>query len=122
MTKPSFAGMTAAQFLRRYWQKRPLHARDACTGPLDFLHRDRLFELACRDDVESRLVARNGRHWTVRHGPFTRRALSRIHDSSWTLLVQGVNLVVPEADALLQSFSFIPYSRLDDVMVSYAPP
>ncbi|WP_413770266.1 cupin domain-containing protein, partial [Vibrio vulnificus] len=26
----------------------------------------------------------------------------------------------PEADALMRRFSFIPYARLDDVMVSYA--
>jgi 50S ribosomal protein L16 3-hydroxylase len=40
----------------------------------------------------------------------------------WTLLVQGVNLHVAAADALLRRFAFIPYARLDDVMVSYAAP
>jgi len=37
----------------------------------------------------------------------------------WTLLVQGWNLELPEADALLRRFRFLPYARLDDVMVSY---
>ena len=40
----------------------------------------------------------------------------------WTLLVQGVNLHVAAADALLRRFAFIPYARLDDLMVSYAAP
>ncbi len=38
----------------------------------------------------------------------------------WTLLVQGVNHVVPAADRLLAAFRFLPYVRLDDVMASYA--
>jgi 50S ribosomal protein L16 3-hydroxylase len=36
--------------------------------------------------------------------------------------VQGLNLHVPEADALLRRFNFLPYARLDDVMVSLAAP
>jgi 50S ribosomal protein L16 3-hydroxylase len=36
--------------------------------------------------------------------------------------VQGVNLHVVAADALLRRFDFIPYARLDDLMVSYAAP
>jgi 50S ribosomal protein L16 3-hydroxylase len=36
------------------------------------------------------------------------------------VLIQGLNLVLPAADALMRRFAFIPYARLDDVMVSYA--
>jgi 50S ribosomal protein L16 3-hydroxylase len=41
---------------------------------------------------------------------------------AWSLLVNGVNLQVGEADRLLRSFDFIPQARLDDVMISYAVP
>jgi 50S ribosomal protein L16 3-hydroxylase len=44
------------------------------------------------------------------------------HSSGWTLLVNGVNLHVDGAHALLQRFNFVPQARLDDVMVSYATP
>jgi 50S ribosomal protein L16 3-hydroxylase len=37
-------------------------------------------------------------------------------------LVQGLNLHRADADALLRHFSFIPYARLDDLMVTYAVP
>jgi 50S ribosomal protein L16 3-hydroxylase len=74
-----------------------------------------LFALAKRDDVESRVVE-GGK---TRHGPF--KSL-KARASRWTLLVNGVNLHVPEADALLQRFNFVPQARLDDVMVSYARP
>ena len=122
MTKTRLGGLTVAQFLHRHWQKKPLLARGAFPGLGDFLQRDRIFELAARDDLESRLVIRNGRRWQVRHGPFSRRALSRIRDSRWSLLVHGINHVLPAAQELLRQFAFIPYARLDDLMVSFAPP
>jgi 50S ribosomal protein L16 3-hydroxylase len=81
-----------------------------------------LFALAARDDVESRLVVREGKRWRVEHGPFARRALAGLPERAWTLLVQGVNLVDVRADALMRRFAFVPYARLDDLMVSYAAP
>ncbi len=96
-------------------------ARRALVESAGILHRGGLLELATRDDLESRLVERAGRRWTVRHGPFRRRELERLPRSGWTVLVQGINHAVPAAQQLLDDFSFIPYSRLDDVMASYAP-
>ena len=82
------------------------HFRGVITAPA-------LFRLAMRDDVESRVVDRGETH----HGPFRKLTPGA---SRWTALVNGVNLHVPEADALLQRFNFVPQARLDDVMVSYA--
>jgi 50S ribosomal protein L16 3-hydroxylase len=36
--------------------------------------------------------------------------------------VQSLNHLLPEADALLSHFNFVPHARLDDLMVSYAVP
>src|SRR6266853_1865236 len=58
--------------------------------------------------------------WHVHQGPFSRTRIARLPKSGWTLLVHGLNLELPEADALLRRFRFLPYARLDDVMVSYA--
>jgi 50S ribosomal protein L16 3-hydroxylase len=116
------AGLTPDLFLRRHWQKRPLLARDALPAAAGLLTREQLFRLARREDVEARLVTRFAGRWDVADGPFTGRELARLPPRDWTLLVQGVNHVLPQADALLREFSFIPYARLDDLMVSYAPP
>ena len=78
--------------------------------------------LAQRDDVESRLVTRIGRRWTFAHGPFRRAELARLPARDWTLLIQGANLHCASADALLRRFTFLPYARLDDLMVSLAAP
>jgi 50S ribosomal protein L16 3-hydroxylase len=118
---PTLAGLSAGEFLRRYWQKKPLLARGALRDCAGLVQRDALFELAAREDVESRLVSRNGDQWRVRQGPFARGFLSRLPRAGWTLLVQGVDRAMPSVQQLTQRFAFIPYARLDDVMVSYAP-
>jgi 50S ribosomal protein L16 3-hydroxylase len=107
------------EFLRRYWQKRPLLVRAALPGFTGVVTEKALAKLAARDDVESRIVERRGTRRQTAHGPFRKVVLQKTHS---TLLVNGVNLHVPGADALLQRFDFVPQARLDDVMVSYATP
>jgi 50S ribosomal protein L16 3-hydroxylase len=80
-----------------------------------------MFALAARDDVESRLIQRDVRdQWQLRHGPLPRRALPPLARPGWTLLVQGLDLHVDAAQALLSHFRFVPAARLDDLMLSYA--
>jgi 50S ribosomal protein L16 3-hydroxylase len=112
---------TVAQFLSRYWQKRPLVVRQALPGFKGLIPTSRLFRLATRDDVESRMVSRSNR-WAVSHGPFTAAEVTGHPSRNWTLLVQGLNLHHAPADELLRRFSFIPHARLDDIMVSHAVP
>ena len=113
-------GLSAAAFMRRHWQKKPLLVRAACPDALDEIDRSRLFALAARSDVESRLVIRAGTRWSVRPGPFARRALPALATPAWTLLVQGVDLHEQQAHRLLRRFRFVADARLDDVMCSYA--
>jgi 50S ribosomal protein L16 3-hydroxylase len=113
-------GLTPSQFMRRHWQKRPLLIRQALPGVVPPVSRAELFALAQRDDVESRLVVRKGKAWTLRQGPLPRRGLPPLGLAGWSLLVQGLDLHVDAAHALLAKFRFLPEARLDDLMVSYA--
>ena len=113
-------GLSASEFMRRHWQRKPLLVRAACPDALPDVGRARLFELAARDDVESRLVVRDGARWSVRPGPLARRALPPLATPAWTLLVQGVDLHDAQAHRLLRRFRFVADARLDDVMCSYA--
>ena len=117
---PLLGGLSAAQFMRRHWQKKPLLVRRAMPGLVPPIARAELFALAARGEVESRLVRSTAAGWQLRHGPFSRRALPSLGQPSWTLLVQGVDLHHDGAHALLQQFRFLPDARLDDLMVSYA--
>jgi 50S ribosomal protein L16 3-hydroxylase len=113
-------GLTPRAFMRRHWQKTPLLARGALHPARALADVAVLRALAARDGVESRLVRRDGDAWTLRHGPFARRALPSARRSAWTLLVQGADLHLEAARALLDRFRFVPDARLDDVMLSYA--
>ncbi len=114
-------GLDAATFLRDYWQKKPLLVRQAVPGFGAMIVRDALLDMACREDAESRLVRQSGGRWHVEYGPQDAARLARLPKRNWTVLVQGVNTLHAGADALMRAFDFIPYARLDDLMVSYAP-
>jgi 50S ribosomal protein L16 3-hydroxylase len=114
-------GMTARQFIEDYWQKRPLLVRGAFPGFGDMLSPDELAGLACEEDAQSRMVLHARGKWKLEQGPFEEERFAQLPEKGWSLLVQGVNHFLPEADALLHRFDFIPRARLDDLMVSYAP-
>ena len=117
---PLLAGLSAQTFMRRHWQKKPLLIRQAVPNVQSPVTRSELFELAARDDVDSRLIVQAEHGWAMRYGPLTRRQLPPLSRAGWTLLVQGLNLHVPAAHALLSKFRFVPDARLDDLMISYA--
>jgi 50S ribosomal protein L16 3-hydroxylase len=113
-------GLSGKTFLSQFWQKKPLLIRNAISNFKGVVQAPELFALSSRDDIESRLVCRRRGGWHMQRGPFSRTQIARLPRSGWTLLVQGLNLELPEADALLRRFRFLPYARLDDIMVSYA--
>jgi len=117
---PLLGGLSPEQFMRRYWQKKPVVIRQAVPGVVPPIDRSALFELAGRDEVESRLVVQGANDWRLKHGPFTRRQIPSAKQAGWTLLVQGLDLHVPAAHELLSRFRFVPEARLDDLMISYA--
>lgn len=114
-------GLTTAEFLRDYWQKRPLLIRQALPQFSGLLEPAQLMDLACDPDIEARLVAERRGRWQLQRSPFMQKDFGAQGKSGWTVLVQGVNHYLPEGAALLDLFNFIPHARLDDLMVSYAP-
>jgi len=116
-----------ALFLRDYWQQKPLLIRQAFTDWQNPLAPDELAGLACEDEVESRLITQSSpkkglteKQFKLEKGPFPENRFGKLTKSHWTLLVQAVDLWVPEVAALIEPFRFIPDWRIDDVMVSYA--
>ena len=117
---PLLGGLSPARFMRRHWQKKPLLVRQAWPDVQPPIGRSALFDLAGRDDVESRLVMQREGQWVVRPGPLPRRALPPARQPGWTLLVQGLDLHCQAAHEMLRPFRFVPEARLDDLMISYA--
>lgn len=114
-------GLSVKQFLRDYWQKKPLLIRQAIPGFSGLLDQHQIIELACTFDAQARLVSHKRGLWHLHHGPFEPEDFSKLGKSKWTVLVQGLNHHLSQATELLEYFNFIPHARLDDLMVSYAP-
>ena len=114
-------GISAETFLKEYWHKKPLLIRGAIPNFEGFLTPNELAGLACEEDVQSRLISTVKKQWKLEQGPFAEKRFAKLPERDWTLLVQSVNHHLQEANDLLQQFNFIPFARLDDLMVSYAP-
>ena len=111
-------GLTAAQFMKTYWQKKTLLVRQAFPGFKAPLSVSALKKMSKRDDVESRLIQREKDQWQMDCGPFSR--LPKASTPDWTLLVQSVDIHDDAACALMNQFRFVPDARLDDLMISLA--
>lgn len=111
-------GLTAAQFMREYWQKKPLLVRQAFPGIEPPVSTTQIKKLAKSDEVQSRLIWQDQGQWKLKHGPLLR--LPSSNQEGWTLLVQSLDIHDDTAAALLHRFNFVPSARLDDLMVSVA--
>ena len=115
-------GMPPAEFLRDYWQKKPLLIRNAFPGFVSPIEPEDLAGLACEELALSRIVSHDrGRDaWTLRSGPFAESDFPGMPDHDWTLLVQDVDKWDADVRGVLDHFAFLPRWRIDDVMVSFA--
>ena len=118
--------LTVKEFLRDYWQKKPLLIRGAMPQFNGLLTPKQAIELACTEDGQARLVTQTDGEFELQQSPFSAKDFKALNKKGtdgfhWTVLVQGLNHHLPEATELLKHFDFIPHARLDDLMVSYAP-
>ncbi len=123
--KHSVLGHLSPQiFLNDYWQKQPLLVRQALPDYTSPCTPEELAGLSLETEVESRLIVQDPTcaQWTLTHGPFTAADFESLPERHWTLLVQAVDLWLPQVSALKANFQFLPSWRLDDIMVSYAVP
>lgn len=110
------------QFLKEYWQKKPLLIRHAYPDFEPLIPADELAGMSLEEEIESRIIMENGPDspWQLMSGPFEEDTFASLPEDKWTLLIQGVDQWLPEAADLLQDFNFIPNWRIDDLMISFA--
>jgi 50S ribosomal protein L16 3-hydroxylase len=123
-SKKYFLGMPATEFLRDYWQKKPLLIRQAFPDYQAPLSPEDLAGIACEQGVLSRLIKHDRKkdHYSVKTGPFDEAMFPKLPKKDWTLLVQDMDKWDADIGALLLSFDFLPRWRIDDVMISFAAP
>ncbi|MDT0596287.1 JmjC domain-containing protein [Glaciecola petra] len=113
----------SAHFLQEFWQKKPCVIKQFIGNFEDPIDEHDLAGLAQENGVDSRIVSKNiqadgSTDWSVEQGPFV--DYSEICKGAWSLLVQGVDKCIPVIEELTESVAFIPYWRMDDVMVSFS--
>jgi 50S ribosomal protein L16 3-hydroxylase len=115
--------VTAEQFLKKYWQKKPLLFRKAFPDFTDPMSPDELAGIAMEEGVHARLIReKEGKKaWTMKKGPFPEDVLRTLPKKDWTILVSNLEQWTDEAAAILDHFPFIPHWRCDDLMASFAP-
>lgn len=116
-------GLSANEFLRDYWQKKPLLVRNAMPNVVGFIDPDDLQQLATTDGVTARLLSQQGKdadQWQLKHSPLTEKDFKRL-PLNWTLLVQAVDHWSVDVAEWWRAFDFLPQWRRDDIMMSYAP-
>jgi len=112
--------LTPAQFLKEYWQKKPLLIKGAFKDFTDPIDANELAGLAMENEIESRIISNQNNQWQVEHGPF--ESFDKFGEQNWTLLVQAVNNWSRDTQALLSAVDFLPQWRIDDIMVSFSTP
>jgi len=114
--------LSSQEFLRDYWQKKPLLIRQAIPMSQPPISAEELAGLACEEDVNARIVQEYHCEgpWRASYGPFTANDFSALPDSHWTLLVSDCEKHLPHLRSLVKPFRFIPDWRIDDLMISYA--
>lgn len=110
--------MSQNEFLKEYWQKKPVVIKQGFKNFVDPILPDELAGLAMEEAVESRLVYRKGEEWQAEFGPFEK--YEHLGDSNWSLVVQALDNFSEEAAEIIEPFRFIPHWRLDDLMASFA--
>ena len=117
-------GLSPKRFMRTHWQKKPLLVREAFPNFKPPISIGQVLKLCSHELAESRMITQEGKskRWNLQHGPFDQKEIPSVHDPRWTVLVQQVNTLLPEADRFLDHFRFVPEARLDDLMISVAGP
>ncbi len=111
-------GLTPHDFMKHYWQRKPLLIRQAIPGFKPSLSIADIKQLVKREEVESRLIWQDENGWNMKIGPFQRLPAAR--KPNWSLLAQSVDLHDDATAALMRQFRFISDARLDDAMISIA--
>ena len=114
----SLNNIDVKQFLSQYWQKKPLVIKQGFKHFIDPLDEHDLAGLSQEPSIDSRIISQTSNLWQVSHGPF--EDVNAHCSGAWSLLVQSVDHFIPEADALMRAFDFIPHWRMDDLMVSFS--
>lgn len=110
--------MSPNEFLKEYWQKKPVVIRQGFKDFVDPISIDEFAGIAMEETVQSRLVSKKNGQWEAEFGPF--ESYDHLGNRDWSLVIQALDNFSEEAAELIEPFRFLPHWRLDDIMASFA--
>ena len=121
MSSSLFGSLSTDAFLQEHWQQKPLLVRQAVEVDGFELDPAELAGLSCDTEAPSRIVIEHGKTpWQMKVGPFEEEDFTSLPSSNWSLLINDIETYLPELQAFIEPFRFLPDWRIDDLMISYA--
>ena len=115
----SFLGeLTPEDFLKNYWNKKPLLIKNAVKNPHELASFDDFMAMAKDEYFETRMVYENGGEypWQAKVGPFVDQDFNP--EALWTLICHNLELLNSDFFELKQNIRFIPDWNFDDLMAT----
>jgi 50S ribosomal protein L16 3-hydroxylase len=111
-------GISQAEFLKEYWEKKPLLIKNAVTNIESFATSEDLKELAFDESFETRIVYNDDyKKFDVKHGPLVE---SDFNSRKWTYACHSLNALDENFFQLEKLVNFIPTYMFDDVMATFS--
>lgn len=111
--------ITDGQTLREYWQAAPVFLAQALDPTPLVPDTDTLLEILNETELPARFITGTVETgFTLEHGPFDPFKVPKA--GPWTVLIQALEHLFPDYDALRASMTWLPTWRFEDVMLSWA--
>ena len=121
MPQRLFGTLSINDFLQQHWQQKPLLVRQAVDVAEIDIDPGELAGLCCDTEAPSRIVIEHGETpWQMKIGPFEEQDFTSLPADHWSLLINDIETYLPELQAFIEPFRFLPDWRIDDLMISYA--
>lgn len=110
--------LTEEEFLKEYWNKKPLLIKNAVKQAEDLSSFDDFTDLSLDDEIETRMVYQTGGDypWQAKAGPMNVADFKK--DALWTLIIHNLDLINSDFFDLSKNVNFIPRWHFDDVMAT----
>jgi len=104
--------------LRPFWQRSPVVLKQAVDASALVPDPDTLRDILVHTALPARLITgQEGDRFTLQHGPFDHFDPPK---GAWTVLLQALEHIFPEYDALRRDMAWLPSWRFEDCMLSWA--
>ncbi len=108
--------ITKEEFLKKYWNKKPLHFKNAVANATELGEFNDFLEMAQDPEFETRIVYETGGDypWQAIPGPLKKTHFKK--KALWTIMCHNLELFNPDLFSIKEELNFLANWHFDDVM------